>query len=156
MRSVDNMPAGRKNARSGTRAQTQMFEIHHVAELSRVRCDLDSYFDDCSLPADLKYDLLTCVQEASKNAVRFADTPCGVNISVAVDTGEVVVTVRDHGVGLDPELLSELPPDPFSESGRGLFLLRALMDEVEFRIEEGTEVRLRKRWPGDEAARRAA
>ena len=30
------------------------------------------------------------------------------------------------------------------------------MDEVEFRIAEGTEVRLRKRWPGDEAARRAA
>ena len=64
--------------------------------------------------------------------------------------------MRDHGVGLDPELLSELPPDPLSESGRGLFLLQALMDGVELRIEEGTEVRLRKRWPGDEAARRAA
>lgn len=138
------------------RAQTQTFEIHHVAELGQVRGDLDSYFNGCSLPANLKYDLLTCVQEASKNAVRFAGTSCGVNISVAVDAAEVLVTVRDHGAGLDLELLSDVPPDPFSESGRGLFLLQTLMDEVEFRVEEGTEVRLRKRWPGREVVLQAA
>jgi anti-sigma regulatory factor (Ser/Thr protein kinase) len=157
MRSAENMPAGRENARPGMKAQTQTFEIHHVAELSQVRCDLDSYFDECSLSADLKYDLLTCVQEASKNAVRFADTPCGVHVSVTVDAAEVLVTVRDHGVGLDLEQLTDLPPDPLSESGRGLFLLRVLMDEVEFLVDEGTEVRLRRRLQRDEAfARQAA
>jgi anti-sigma regulatory factor (Ser/Thr protein kinase) len=46
--------------------------------------------------------------------------------------------------------------DPLSESGRGLFLLEALMDEVEFRIEAGTEVRLRKRRPPESADSRAA
>ena len=30
------------------------------------------------------------------------------------------------------------------------------MDDVELRVEEGTEVRLRKRWPGREAALLAA
>ena len=34
-----------------------------------------------------------------------------------------------------------------SETGRGLFLLRALMDRVEFRVEGGTEVRMHKLLP---------
>jgi len=123
----------------------QTVELHDIAELGAARHELELYLNGHSLPAELTYDLLTCVQEASKNALRFAATPCGVHVSVTVDAGEILVTVCDHGAGLDLGRISELPPDPLSESGRGLFLLRTLMDEVEFRVNGGTEVRLRKR-----------
>jgi anti-sigma regulatory factor (Ser/Thr protein kinase) len=134
------------------KAESQTVEVHDIADLAAARHELEFYLRGHSLPADLTYDLLTCVQEASKNALRFAATPCGVRVSVAVGSSEILVTVRDHGSGLDLERLTGLPPDPLSESGRGLFLLQTLMDQVEFCVEEGTEVRLRKRRPPKETA----
>jgi len=60
--------------------------------------------------------------------------------------GEVLITVRDEGQGFD----SRAVPDPTEVQrlllthGRGLHLMRALMDEVSFE-ENGTVVRMRKR-----------
>jgi anti-sigma regulatory factor (Ser/Thr protein kinase) len=122
----------------------QMIEIHSVAQLAAVRHDLSHYLESHSLPAETTYDVLTCVQEASKNALRFAASPQGVQVSVCVANEEILVTIRDHGAGLDLEAVRMVKPDVLSESGRGLFLLEALMDEVEFRVADGTEVRLHK------------
>ena len=60
--------------------------------------------------------------------------------------GEVLITLRDEGKGFD----SDAVPDPTEPQrlllshGRGLHLMRALMDEVSFE-ENGTVVRMRKR-----------
>lgn len=128
-------------------AEQRTVEVHGIAELAAVRRDLSLYLRSRSLPARVTYDLVTCVQEASKNALRFAATPHGVQITVMVGRNEVLVTVRDHGAGLGLKPVGNLPPDPWSESGRGLFLLGALMDRVEFGFEGGTEVRLHKSLP---------
>ncbi len=135
------------------KSESRRVDVHDLAGLAAARHELEFYLLDHALAAGLTYDLLTCVQEASKNALRFAATPCGVRVSVSVGADEILVTVRDYGSGLDLERLTDLPPDPLSESGRGLFLLRALMDEVEFHVEDGTEVRLRKRLVAESASR---
>ena len=122
-------------------------EVHDIAELAAARHGLGLYLQRCALPAEVTYDLLVCVQEASENALRFAASPWGVQISVIVAPNEILATVRDHGAGLDLKRLTGRPPDPMSEAGRGLFLLTALMDRVEFRVEDGTEVRLHKLLP---------
>ena len=79
--------------------------------------------------------------------------------------GELSITVRDEGEGFDSEAI----PDPteaqrlLAPHGRGLHLMKALMDEVSFE-ENGTVVRMRKRMkprpnryanckPGDSHAR---
>jgi serine/threonine-protein kinase RsbW len=60
--------------------------------------------------------------------------------------GEVRISVRDEGEGFD----SRIVPDPTEaqrlllDQGRGLHLMKALMDEVSFE-ENGTVVRMRKR-----------
>ena len=60
--------------------------------------------------------------------------------------GEVLISVRDEGEGFD----SRAVPDPteaqrlFLPRGRGLHLMKALMNEVSFE-ENGTVVRMRKR-----------
>jgi serine/threonine-protein kinase RsbW len=60
--------------------------------------------------------------------------------------GEVLLTIRDEGQGFD----SHAVPDPTKEDnlllthGRGIRLMQALMDEVEFE-EGGIVVRMRKR-----------
>ena len=59
---------------------------------------------------------------------------------------EVLISVRDEGEGFD----SRVVPDPTEAQrlllthGRGLHLMKALMDEVWFE-ENGTVVRMRKR-----------
>jgi serine/threonine-protein kinase RsbW len=146
----ENSVVVERQAKVSVKPRQRLIEIHNVAELSAARGDLGSYLDGYNLPPGTIYDLLTCLQEAAKNALRFAASPLGVQISVTVGSAEVTVTVRDHGPGLDLTGRENPRPDPLSESGRGLFLLQALMDEVEFHVEDGTEVRLRKRRQGCE------
>lgn len=71
-----------------------------------------------------------------------------VHLDVESGTGGIVVTIGDEGAGFD---LSSLP-DPTSpenllrQSGRGILLIRAFMDEFDLhpRTGGGTEVRLKK------------
>lgn len=90
------------------------------------------------------------LQEALANAVRHG---CGgdrsryVRCSVVCEqAGDVVMVVRDPGPGFDPGAVA----DPLEvtgllkPSGRGLFLIRELMDDVQF-ANGGREVRMRKR-----------
>jgi serine/threonine-protein kinase RsbW len=71
-----------------------------------------------------------------------------VHLDVEASDGSIAVTIGDEGAGFD---LSSLP-DPTSpenllrQSGRGILLIRAFMDEFDLhpRAGGGTEVRLRK------------
>jgi len=63
----------------------------------------------------------------------------------------VLIEVKDNGRGFDPHAI----PDPSvagnleAEHGRGIFLMRWLMDEVSFEFGYwGTEVQMRKKWKG--------
>ena len=97
-----------------------------------------------------EHDVDLAVREAVTNAVVHGsrkDPGKHVHISVSCDVaGDVLVTVRDAGDGFDPGTVA----DPAScrglyrTSGRGLFLIKELMDEVRF-AHGGTEVRMRKR-----------
>jgi len=59
--------------------------------------------------------------------------------------GEVLVTIRDLGQGFDSGLVPDptAPENRLSAHGRGIYLMQALMDEVQF-DEGGTVVKLRK------------
>jgi serine/threonine-protein kinase RsbW len=65
------------------------------------------------------------------------------------DVPELAIRVRDQGEGFDPELVAN-PLDPenlLKSSGRGIFLIRNFMDDVQLRRapEGGMEVRMVKR-----------
>jgi serine/threonine-protein kinase RsbW len=62
---------------------------------------------------------------------------------------ELMIRVRDQGPGFDPELVAN-PLDPenlLKSSGRGIFLIRSFMDDVQLRRapEGGMEIRMTKR-----------
>jgi anti-sigma regulatory factor (Ser/Thr protein kinase) len=89
------------------------------------------------------------LQEALANAVRHGckgDASKSVQCVLTCDAKQgLVVVVRDPGSGFDPAAV----PDPlagenvFKSSGRGVFLINQLMDEVAFR-DGGREVQMRK------------
>ena len=94
-------------------------------------------------------DIQVACHEASSNAMehayRFREATISVDAEVVGE--EIVITVADQGQWRDQR---------DSDRGRGLNLIRALMDSVEVNpTERGTTVRMTKRL-GSAAARRAA
>jgi serine/threonine-protein kinase RsbW len=65
--------------------------------------------------------------------------------------GVLTVRVRDQGEGFDPDTLADplAPENLLKASGRGIFLIRSFMDDVQLRNapEGGMEVRMIKRLP---------
>ena len=103
-------------------------------------------------PEDRAIEVELALQEALANAIRHGckgDRSKRIQCCVTNDeSGEVVIVIRDPGTGFDPSSV----PSPlegeniFKPSGRGIYLINELMDEVRF-ADEGREVRMRKR-PG--------
>jgi serine/threonine-protein kinase RsbW len=65
------------------------------------------------------------------------------------DPTELVIRVEDEGEGFDPEVIADplAPENILKSSGRGIFLIRSFMDEVDVRrrAERGMEVRMVKK-----------
>ena len=59
---------------------------------------------------------------------------------------ELVVRVLDQGAGFDPDAVADplAPENVLKSSGRGIFLINQLMDEVAFK-DGGRELQMRKR-----------
>ncbi len=103
-------------------------------------------FDDNSLA-----DLGICVTEAVNNAIVHAhhgraDLP--VDILFETFPNELRVHVRDYGPGFDVTKLKDptAPENLLKTTGRGVHLIRALMDQVEIRpLDHGVEIIMTKR-----------
>jgi serine/threonine-protein kinase RsbW len=97
------------------------------------------------------HDVTLAVVEAANNAMIYGnreDPTKKVRLSFALSPGNLVVTVADQGRGFDPNHLpGSFPAHPsLTNHGRGILLMRTLMDEVGFeKRKEGMCVRLVKR-----------
>lgn len=86
---------------------------------------------------ELHEDLLFVATELCSNSVRAASgAPGSIQLRAEIDRGAVVLEIEDDGEGyeLDPE---NTRPQPDAEAGRGLFLVRALTDEVTVERRDG-------------------
>jgi serine/threonine-protein kinase RsbW len=96
------------------------------------------------------------VREATVNAVLHGnqyDPKKRVTVAFEVTPESLSVAVRDEGKGLDPGGIPDplAPENLLKQSGRGIFLIRAFMDEVRFRsMDPGTEITLIKRVRGND------
>lgn len=97
------------------------------------------------------------VREAAVNAVLHGnayDPGKKVELGFENTDEKLIITVRDEGKGLDPSTLPDplAPENLLKQSGRGIFLIRAFMDEVRIRsLEPGTEITMIKHVHGPEA-----
>lgn len=93
------------------------------------------------------HDVALAVTEACGNVIEHSsdiDDEYEITVLIKEDTCEIDVT--DTGRGFDYESLSELMTDVSAERGRGIALMRALVDNVRFdsRPQTGTIVHLVK------------
>lgn len=99
----------------------------------------------CKLDDEISGNLMLLLSEAVTNAIEHGnelDPNKTAEIIVEITDNEVVAMVKDEGAGFQP---SE-QDDPLAEenllkdSGRGVFLLKELSDEMEYQ-ENGTRLR---------------
>jgi serine/threonine-protein kinase RsbW len=111
---------------------------------------------------DTRSGVSMAVREAMINAVLHGnayDTNKRVNLTLEHKGQELIVTVTDEGTGFVPEEVPDplAPENLLKGSGRGIFLMRAFMDEVRFRkLNPGTEIILIKRLQGNDLDRQEA
>jgi anti-sigma regulatory factor (Ser/Thr protein kinase) len=93
-------------------------------------------------------DLLLVASELCSNAVRHSTgAPTSLVLRARADADAVVIEVEDDGSGFDIPLSDDGDlPDASAEQGRGIYLARALTDELDaFRRDGNTVVRAVKR-----------
>lgn len=95
-------------------------------------------------------DIAISVSELVNNAIFHGNKAVAeklVTVKVAKIDGKVEISVTDQGGGFDPGKIESPVADAnlLREVGRGIFIVRSLMDEVDFTpSDEGTTVTIRK------------
>jgi len=116
---------------------------HHLGKVERLSEKVAKYADLDQSDTD---DLGIVTTELVNNAIHHGnnnDSSKKVFISFSVNSTKLVLRIKDQGPGFNPSELKDplAPENLLSESGRGLFLIRNLMDGLEYNFtDEGTEI----------------
>ena len=121
-----------------------------LESVDKVEQTAEQFATRAGFDEDTVSHIAMAVREAAVNAVLHGnsyDKTKHITASFETTTDSLIIRIADQGSGLDPETL----PDPLAPenilrgSGRGIFLIRAFMDEVNFRqLHPGTELTLIK------------
>lgn len=88
------------------------------------------------VPENLAHVLNVVLTEAMANAIRHAhddDPRKTVHISISLIRDDLRIRVFDQGSGFDFESACDYDPDTLDERGRGIYIIRTLMDAVAYR-----------------------
>ena len=104
---------------------------------------------DLGIPEEKQLEIGLALQEALANAVVHG---CGNDPSKNVhcrldfyDNGRILIIVRDPGSGMEMSASEDpaLNPNQYQDHGRGIYLIRQLMDDVRF-ARSGSEIQMWK------------
>jgi serine/threonine-protein kinase RsbW len=112
--------------------------IGDIAE--QIAKDLDVANGDCDT---LAYHLNLVLTEAVTNAIEHGspgDPNNTVRICISIEDKNLCVRVYDHGQGFNLDAVSVPEFADLEEHGRGIFVIRSLMDSVEYHKTEGGNV----------------
>lgn len=127
-------------------------DARYVSLLRKVTATLLNGLD---VPDETVDDVIVALSEACGNVIRHAEGTAEYGVKFWVGDEACEIEVCDLGPGFDRAFLEESRPRASldeiadAEDGRGLPLLQALMDDLQFtRDHDTTTVRLVKRWDG--------
>jgi serine/threonine-protein kinase RsbW len=135
--------------RKGMPAKCEMTCRSDPREIPKVEKFLNKVNKKAHLDDGTMYRLLVATTEAVNNAIihgNKSDPKKQVRVSCQLIGQLLTITVRDSGRGFDPNSLANPLEEEnlMKESGRGIFLIRSLIDEVAFRVQRtGTTVTMK-------------
>jgi serine/threonine-protein kinase RsbW len=118
-------------------------------EIAKVEQFLAKVNKKAKLDDGTMYRLLVATTEAVNNAILHGnkkDPKKIVKVVCCLQNDVLAMTVTDSGKGFDPNSLANPLEEEnlLKESGRGIFLIRSLMDEVTFQIRKsGTSITMK-------------
>lgn len=131
-----------RSKKSSSRAKAPTYHLDCVSdpkEIAKVEPFIMKVNEVAKLDDGALYRLLVAATEAVNNGILHgnkSDPRKHVLVTCVLTEKELIFTVQDEGKGFKPENI----PDPLDEknllktSGRGVFLMRSLMDDVKFHI----------------------
>lgn len=84
---------------------------------------------EVSVAPECRSDIEVALSEACTNALRHSGPGEEYEVHLSFDERHCVITVEDGGQGFDGH---PAPADPYAERGRGVELMHALVDRVDF------------------------
>lgn len=125
---------------------SQTHYLRFIGEIGeKVAAEWERYTGDREA---LAYSLNLVLTEAMVNAIehgRNAAPNPTIHVAIRVLPDQLWIRVYDHGQGFD---LESVPPphlEPPSERGRGIFLIKSLMDSVRYqKVDDGNVLEMRK------------
>lgn len=112
------------------------------------RDEIMRFLNDHGVSGEEEIDVLVALQEALANAVLHGcgnDAAKTIRCTVDVDDSEIHIAVRDPGSGFDLSSIESAEGETnLTDHGRGITLMRSLMDKVKY-SHHGSEVHLMKR-----------
>ncbi|MEX2597481.1 MAG: ATP-binding protein [Salibacteraceae bacterium] len=118
-----------------------------VEELKVIESDLEDLYNDGSISEEVYGNVIVAVTEAFLNAVNHGsnmDETKLIDFVLTLEEKEIEVVIKDSGNGFDLGSLPD-PTDPENiekGSGRGIFIMKNLADEIEFE-DKGSKVVMR-------------
>ena len=136
-----------------TEQTTRLVLPSHIEAVGDAAAAVADLVQSCGITEDAAFGINMAVREAITNAMVHGnkeDETKSVEVIFNCIGNAIEIEVRDQGEGFDPTTVPD-PTDPVNilkTSGRGIFLMRSFMDEVEWspRPEGGTTVRMVKKF----------
>ncbi len=119
-------------------------QIENITEIEKL---IDSISEKVNISSDIYANILVGVTEAVKNSIVHGndlDPQKNVYIEYMINEKHITFTIEDMGNGFDHYSIPDptLPENIEKETGRGLFLMNCLADEVIYN-DAGNQVKLK-------------
>ena len=94
----------------------------------------------------LAYNLNLVLTEALTNVIKHAECENqALRVCISIEGNSLSIQVHDQGLGFDIESVRCPEPDELCERGRGIFIIRHLMDSVDYRkTDKGNVLEMKK------------
>jgi serine/threonine-protein kinase RsbW len=135
----------------GTTSRLSLTLQSELATIDTVEATALDFAHRAGFDDDTADNIGMVAREAAANAVVHGnkyDPSKRVSATFEASADSVLIQIADQGSGFDPSSIPDplAPENLLRSSGRGVFLMRAFMDEVNFRqTSPGTEITLVKR-----------
>jgi serine/threonine-protein kinase RsbW len=120
-----------------------------LAQVQKTSLEALEFLKPLTLDESNIFDIRLCLEEALINGIKHGnkyDPKLSVRLTVDADPERIFIEVQDQGTGFNPAGVEDCTTDEnvFKSMGRGVFLIRNLMDEVQYN-DKGNCLRMTKR-----------
>ena len=120
------------------RQERKEFQVpSELTEVQKASASVFEFLEPLSLSEGVIFDIRLSLEEGLVNAIKYGNKfqkHVPVHIEVIYDTDQIKIRIEDKGPGFDPKILDDCTAGEnlLANHGRGVYLIRKLMDKVEY------------------------